>query len=163
MPTFDIVSKVDIQTMDNAINTVKKEISTRYDFKGAHVTIDLNKKDMKLLIEADNEMQMGQILDVLITRSMRQNLDPKCFDLEKEAYPSGKILKKDIIIRNGVPQDIIKKINKAIKDSGLKVQTSTMDDLIRVTGKKIDDLQAVISLCKGNDFGLPLQYINMKA
>ena len=124
--------------------------------------IELNKKDLKLVIESENEMKMGQVLDVLITRSMRQNLDPKCFDMEKEAYGSGKILKKDIVIRNGIPQDIIKKINKAIKDSGLKVQSAVMDDLIRVTAKKIDDLQAVISLCKTNDFGIPLQYINMK-
>ncbi|MBK8723118.1 MAG: YajQ family cyclic di-GMP-binding protein [Saprospiraceae bacterium] len=162
MASFDIVSKVDIQQLDNAINTVKKEISTRYDFKGSHVEIELNKKDLKLVIESENEMKMGQVLDVLITRSMRQNLDPKCFDMEKEAYGSGKILKKDIVIRNGIPQDIIKKINKAIKDSGLKVQSAVMDDLIRVTAKKIDDLQAVISLCKTNDFGIPLQYINMK-
>lgn len=162
MASFDIVSKVDIQQLDNAINTVKKEVSTRYDFKGSHVEIDFNKKDLKLVIEAENEMKMGQILDVLITRSMRQNVDPKCYDMDKEAYGSGKILKKDISIRNGIPQDIIKKINKSIKDSGLKVQTAIMDDLIRVTAKKIDDLQAVIQLCKTNDFGVPLQYINMK-
>jgi len=162
MASFDIVSKVDIQQLDNAINTVKKEVSTRYDFKGSHVEIDFNKKDLKLVIEAENEMKMGQILDVLITRSMRQNVDPKCYDMDKESYGSGKILKKDISIRNGIPQDIIKKINKSIKDSGLKVQTAIMDDLIRVTAKKIDDLQAVIQLCKTNDFGVPLQYINMK-
>ena len=162
MASFDIVSKVDIQQLDNAINTVKKEVSTRYDFKGSHVEIDFNKKDLKLVIEAENEMKMGQILDVLITRSMRQNVDPKCYDMDKEAYGSGKILKKDISIRNGIPQDVIKRINKSIKDSGLKVQTAIMDDLIRVTAKKIDDLQAVIQLCKTNDFGVPLQYINMK-
>lgn len=162
MASFDIVSKVDIQQLDNAINTVKKEVSTRYDFKGSHVEIDFNKKDLKLVIEAENEMKMGQILDVLITRSMRQNVDPKCYDMDKEAYGSGKILKKDISIRNGIPQDVIKRINKSIKDSGLKVQTAIMDDLIRVTAKKINDLQAVIQLCKTNDFGVPLQYINMK-
>lgn len=94
MPSFDITSKVDLQTLDNAVNTVKKEITNRFDFKGSHVVIELQKKDFKVLLEADSDMKMEQIVDVLISRSMRQGLDGNCFDLSKDLYPSGKIVKK---------------------------------------------------------------------
>lgn len=163
MPSFDIASKVDVQTLDNAINTVKKEIGNRFDFKGTHVEIELNKKDFTLKLEADSDMKMEQMLDVLVSRSMRQGLEANCFDLSKEAYPSGKIVRKEIKIRNGLGQDDAKKIVKKIKDSGLKVQAAIMDDIIRVTGKKIDDLQDVIQLCRTSEFNIPLQYINMKS
>jgi len=162
MPSFDITSKVDLQTLDNAVNTVKKEITNRFDFKGSHVVIELQKKDFKVLLEADSDMKMEQIVDVLISRSMRQGLDGNCFDLSKDLYPSGKIVKKEVPVKNGLAQDDSKKIVKLIKDSGLKVQAAIMDDIIRITGKKIDDLQDVIQLCKTNDLKIPLQYVNMK-
>ena len=108
-------------------------------------------------------MQMEQILDVLVSRSMRQGLDANCYDLSKEAFPSGKIVKKEIKVKNGLAQDDAKKIVKLVKDSGLKVQAAIMDDIIRVTAKKIDDLQDVIQLCKTTDLKLPLQFINMKS
>lgn len=163
MPSFDITSKVDLQTLDNAVNTVKKEITNRFDFKGSHVVIDLQKKDFKVLLEADSDMKMEQITDVLISRSMRQGLDGNAFDMSKEIYPSGKIVKKEVPVKNGLAQDDAKKIVKMIKDSALKVQVAIMDDMIRVTGKKIDDLQDVIQLCKTNDLKIPLQYVNMKS
>ncbi|HNF71725.1 MAG TPA: DUF520 family protein, partial [Chitinophagaceae bacterium] len=128
MPSFDISSKVDLQTLDNAINTVKKEIGNRFDFKGSHVVIELNKKDYTLALEAESEMKMEQILDVLLSRSMRQGLDANAFDLGKEGYPSGKVFKKEVKVKNGLAQDDAKKIVKMIKDSGLKVQTAIMDD-----------------------------------
>lgn len=162
MPSFDITSKVDIQTLDNAVNTVKKEIGNRFDFKGSHVVIELNKKEYKISLEAESDMKMEQILDVLISRSMRQGLEATCFDLSKEIYPSGKIVKKEIPVKNGIAQDDAKKIIKAIKDSSLKVQAAIMDDIIRVTAKKIDDLQQVIQLCRSGNFNIPLQYVNMK-
>ncbi len=163
MPSFDISSKVDLQTLDNAINVVKKEITNRFDFKGAHVVIDLNKKDFKLNIEADSEMKIDQITDVLISRSMKQGLAAEVYDLSKEAYPSGKITKKDIVVRNGIKQDDAKKIVKLIKDEGLKVQAAIMDDIIRVTAKKIDDLQEVIQASKGWNIGIAMQFVNMKS
>ncbi len=162
MPSFDIVSKVDIQTLDNAINIVKKEITNRYDFKGTHVVIDLNKKDYKLTLEVDSEMQLNQLLDVLISRSMRQGLESSIYDFKKEHYQSGKIVKKEVIIKNGLGKDDAKKVVEIIKKSGLKVQAAIMDDVVRITGKKIDDLQDVIALCKGETLEFPLQYINMK-
>ncbi len=162
MPSFDIASKVEIQTLDNAINIVKKEVTNRYDFKGSHVVIDLDKKNYKLNLEADSDMQMDQIIDVLISRSMRQGLDGNAFDLTKEAYPSGKVVKREVSVKNGLSKEDAKKIVEAIKKSGLKVQAAIMDDIIRITGKKIDDLQDVIALCRSSNFDVPLQYINMK-
>lgn len=163
MPSFDIVSKVDTQTLDNAVNTVKKEILARYDFKGSHVSIELNKKDLALNVEVESDMKLTQVIDVLISRSMRQGLDGNIYDLSKEPYQSGKVFKKDIPIRNGIKQEDAKKIVKLIKDSGAKVQAAIMDDIVRVTGKKIDDLQDVIQKTKEANLGIPLQYVNMKS
>jgi cyclic-di-GMP-binding protein len=94
---------------------------------------------------------------------MKQGLDPLAFDLTKEPYPSGKVTRQEVPVRNGLKQDDAKKVTKLIKDSGLKVQTQIMDDLIRVTGKKIDDLQAIIKLCSGANLGIALQYVNMRS
>lgn len=163
MPSFDITSKVDLQTLDNAINTVKKEIQNRFDFKDSPVVIELNKKDYQVDLEAASEMKLTQITDVILSRSMKQGISPEAFDFSKEAYPSGKVVKKEVPVRNGIKQEDAKKIIKAIKDSGLKVQSQIMDDTIRVTAKKIDDLQEVISLCKNSNFGIALQYVNMKS
>ena len=162
MPSFDLVSKVDLQTLDNAVNITEKEIKNRFDFKGSHVVIDLNKKDFKLNLEADSDMKIQQITDVLISRSMKQGLAAEVYDLSKEPFQSGKVVKKEVLVRNGIKQEDAKKIVKKIKDSGLKVQASIMDDIIRISGKKIDDLQQVIQASKGWDLGLALQYINMK-
>jgi len=163
MPSFDITSKVDLQTLDNAINTVKKEIQNRFDFKNSPVVIDLNKKDYTINIEAESEMKMDQITDVMISRSMKQGIAAEAFDFSKEPYQSGKVVKKDVVVRNGIKQEDAKKIVKAIKDSGLKVQAQFMDDVIRVTAKKIDELQEVIAKCKTSGFEIPLQFVNMKS
>ena len=162
MPSFDIVSKVDLQTLDNAVNTASKEIKNRFDFKGNHVVIDLNKKDFKINLEADSEMKLEQIVDVLISKSMKQGLAAEIYDLSKEPFQSGKIVKKEIPVRNGISQEDAKKIVKLIKDAKFKVQASIMDDIVRISGKKIDDLQTVIQASKGWDLGLALQYVNMK-
>jgi uncharacterized protein YajQ (UPF0234 family) len=163
MPSFDIASKVDLQTLDNAINTVKKEISGRFDFHDSHVAVELNKKDFVISLEVDSDMKMKQLIDVLISRAMKQGIDGNAFNFEKDAYPSGKVVKKEVPVRNGLQQDDAKKIVKMIKDSGLKVQAAIMDDIIRVTAKKIDDLQEVITKCKNNNFGISLQFVNMKS
>jgi uncharacterized protein YajQ (UPF0234 family) len=163
MPSFDFSSKVDLQTLDNAINTIKKEITNRFDFKDSHVVIDLNKKDFKVMLEADSDMKIGQIVDVMISRSMKQGLAAEIYDLSKETYQSGKVVKKEVLVRNGIKQEDAKKIVKLIKDSGLKVQAAIMDDIVRVTGKKIDDLQDVIQASKGWNLGIALQMVNTKS
>ncbi|MBL7764265.1 MAG: YajQ family cyclic di-GMP-binding protein [Chitinophagaceae bacterium] len=163
MPSFDIVSKVDAQALDNAINVVSKEITNRFDFKGSHVVIDLNKKEFKINIETDDDMKMRQLLDVLISRAHKQGIAPEAFDFSKETYQSGKVVKKEVQVRNGLRQEDSKKIVKMIKDSGLKVQAAINDDIVRVTGKKIDDLQEVIQASKSWGLGIPLQYENMRS
>jgi len=163
MPSFDIASKVDLQTLDNAINVAKKEIDNRYDFKGTHIIIELNKKDLILEVEVESDMKLKQVEDVILTKAMRQGLEANSFDMTKDFTPSGKYVKKKIPVKNGIDKDMAKKIVKLIKDSGLKVQAAIMDDIIRVTGKKIDDLQDVIQLCRNSSLDLPLQFINMKS
>ena len=162
MPSFDIVSKVDLQTLDNAVNVTKKEIVNRFDFKDSPVQIDLNKSEMTISLEAESDMKIKQITDVLISRSMKQGLDPLAFDFSKDVRQSGKTVRKDVPVRNGLKQEDAKKVVKLIKDSGLKVQAQIMDDLVRVQGKKIDDLQEVIQLCRNAKLELALQYINMR-
>ncbi|HEY2722503.1 MAG TPA: YajQ family cyclic di-GMP-binding protein [Chitinophagaceae bacterium] len=163
MPSFDIVSKVDAQALDNAINVTSKEITNRFDFKGSHVVIDLNKKEFKINIETEDEMKMRQLIDVLISRSHKQGIAPEAFDFSKEGHQSGKAWKKEVIVRNGLKQEDAKKIVKNIKDTGLKVQAAIMDDLVRVTAKKIDDLQAIIQASKGWGLGIPMQYENTRS
>src|SRR4028119_18044 len=155
MPSFDIVSKVDMQTLDNSVNVTKKEIENRFDFKGAHVVMNLDKKESKISLETEGELQMKQVTDVLISRSMKQGIDPQAFDFSKDAYSSGKFLKKEVPVRNGLKQEDAKKVVKLIKDAGLKVQAQIMEDVVRVTGKKIDDLQEVIQLCKDANLEFP--------
>lgn len=162
MPSFDIVSKVDAQALDNAVNVTTKEITNRFDFKGSHVVIDLDKKDFNIKLETEDDMKMRQLIDVLISRAHKQGIAPEAFDTSKQGAQSGKVWKKDIKVRNGLVQEDAKKIVKLIKDSGLKVQASINDDLVRVTGKKIDDLQSVIQLCRTSNLGIPLQYVNMR-
>lgn len=163
MPSFDISSKIDLQTLDNAINIVKKEVDNRYDFKGSHVKVELNKKDFTLALETDSDMQMRQLEDILLTKSMRQGIESNAFDMSGEPTASGKMLRKTVKVKNGIDKDTAKKIVKLIKDSDLKVQAAIMDDIIRVTAKKIDDLQSVIQLCRTSSLDVPLQYINMKS
>lgn len=163
MPSFDIVSKVDLQTLDNAINVAQKEINNRYDFKGSHVEITLNKKDMVINVEVESDMQLKQVEDIVLTKAMRQGLESNSFDMSKEHTASGKFIKKTISVKNGIDREMSKKIVKLIKDSKIKVTPAIQDDMVRVTGKKIDDLQEVIQLCRSSDLDIPLQFINMKS
>ncbi len=162
MPSFDISAKADPQVVDNVINIVKKEVASRYDFKGAHIEVTLDKKNLAVTLEFENDMQLRQLEDMLITKGMRNGLDANTFNFDKDFQPSGKILKKQVTIINGLTKEDAKKVVKLIKDSGIKVQPAIMDDIIRVTGKKIDDLQEVIQLCRNANLNLPLQFVNMK-
>ncbi len=164
MPSFDIVSKIDAQTLDNAINNAKKEILNRYDFSTSKSTIELDKKINKLEIITEDDMRLKAITDSIISRFVKQNLDPNALDFEKPFYAiTGNMIKKEINVKEGIDKEVAKKIVKKIKDSNLKVQASIMEDQVRVQGKKLDDLQDVIALCRSENFGQPLQYINMRA
>ncbi|KEQ30900.1 YajQ family cyclic di-GMP-binding protein [Pedobacter antarcticus] len=162
MPTFDIVSKIDAQTLDNAMNNAKKEILNRYDFSSSNSTVDHDKKTNVITIVTEDDMRLKAIQDAIISRMVKQNLDPESLDFGKEQYASGNMIRKEISIKEGIDKETAKKIVAKIKASGLKVQASVMDDQLRVQSKSIDDLQKVITLCKGENFGQPLQYINMR-
>ena len=163
MASFDIVNKVDIQLLDNAINVARKEIINRFDFNGSKTEITLDKKAMAIHILTENDMRMDSITDVIRNRMIKQKLDPLCLDFGKQQYASGFLVKKDITVREGIEKEVAKKIIKDIKDSKLKVQAQLMDDQVRVTAKKIDDLQATISLIRQGSYELPLQFVNMKS
>ncbi len=163
MPSLDILSKVDIQMLDNAINVVKREIDTRYDLRGTNTTIELDKKALTIRLSTDDHMKLDSVLDVLLERSGKQKVDVRSYDLSEEPVPSGKSLYRIVKVKQGIERETAKKIVKAIKDSGLRVQPQIMDDMIRVTGKKIDDLQEVMALCREQDFDVPLQFDNMKS
>lgn len=163
MPTFDIVSKVDSQSLDNAINNAKKELLNRYDFNGSATQLELDKKLNNILITTENEMRIKAIQDVIISRVMKQQIDPSCLDFGKENYAAGSMLKKEIKIKEGIDKELSKKLIKKIKDSKLKVDASIMDNQIRLSGKKIDDLQAIITLLRNESYEQPLQFINMRS
>jgi uncharacterized protein YajQ (UPF0234 family) len=162
MPSFDIVSKIDAQTLDNAINNAKKEILNRYDFHGSKSTIELDKKTNSVTVVTEDDMRLKAIEGSIISRMVKQSLDPKALDFGDEQYASGNMIRKEIKIKEGLDKETAKKVVKKIKASNLKVEASIMNDQVRVTAKKIDDLQAVITLCRTEDFGQPLQYINMR-
>ncbi len=163
MASFDIVNKVDAQLLDNAINVAKKEILNRFDFNGSKSTIEYDKKALIIHITSENDMRMEAITDAIRSRMIKQKLNPLCLDFGKEHYASGSMIKKDVRIKEGIDKEVAKKIIKDIKDSKLKVQAQIMDDQVRVNAKKIDDLQAVISLMRAGNYEIPLQFVNMKS
>lgn len=163
MASFDVLSKVDPQVVENAINVAKKEIVNRYDFHGSNTDVDFNKKELTIQITTENDMRLQTIIDIIIARGSKQGIDPRSYDVSKEHYASGAMIKKDIKLQNGLDDEAIRKIMKAIKETGTKVQPQKMDNIIRVSSKKIDELQFVIAALRKGDFGLPLQFENMKS
>ncbi len=162
MPSLDIVSEVDLQTVDNVVNAAKKEIETRYDFKGTGSEISLDKKNLVIQLTTENDFRIDQMEKVLIGRFVKGKIDPQSLDLSNEFFTSGKVVKKDIPVNQGIDRETAKKIVKAIKDSKVKVDAQIMDEQVRVTSKSIDNLQQVMAICRQGDFGLPLQFTNMK-
>ena len=162
MPSFDISSKVDGQTLDNAVNVAKREILNRWDFKDSKSTVELNKKNLIINITTENEMRLDAILGAIHSRMIKQGLDPRSLDEKKAHYPSGPMIKKDITARQGIDAESSKKIMKDIKESKIKVTAQKMDEIIRVTSKNIDDLQKVMALCRAGKYDVPLQFVNMK-
>ncbi len=163
MPSFDIVSKVDLQEVDNAVNNVRKELDTRFDFRNVKTDLELNRKEKVLHVVTGDEMKMRAIQDLLKVHFTRRKLDPRSMEFkELEATSQGRV-KMDILIKEGISKDTAQKIVKLIKAQKLKVQAAIQDEQVRVTGKKIDDLQAVIKLLDDQELDVPLQHVNMKS
>ena len=162
MSSFDIVSKVDLQEVDNAVNNVRKELDTRFDFRNVKTDLELNRKDKVLHVVTGDEMKMRAIQDLLKVHFTRRKLDPRTMEFkELEATSQGRV-KMDILIKEGISKDTAQKIVKLIKAQKLKVQAAIQDEQVRVTGKQIDDLQSVIRLLDDQEFDVPLQHVNMK-
>ncbi|MFO7765343.1 MAG: YajQ family cyclic di-GMP-binding protein [Pelovirga sp.] len=161
MPSFDIVSKVDLQEVDNAVNQAIKEIKQRYDFKGTTNELELQSDSLKIL--AADDYKLEAIKDILIGKLVRRGLSPKCFDYGKVEPASGGAVRVGVAIVQGISKEKGKDVVKVIKDSKLKVQAQIMEDQVRVTGKKIDDLQEVMQLLKEKDLGIELQFENMRS
>ncbi len=159
--SFDIVSEFDFQELDNAINQTKKEIITRYDFKGTKAEVNLTKESITLIAENDN--RINAIVDILQSKAIKRGLSIKIFDYGKIEPSGGSMVKQVINLRQGINQDIAKSIVKEIKASGLKVQSQIQGDVVRVTAKNIDDLQKVITLLKEKDLNIPLQFVNYRS
>lgn len=161
MPSFDVVSEINWQEVDNAINQAKKEIEGRYDFKGSQSEINWDKKEISLL--GDDDYKMNAMKDILQSKLHRRGIDIKALKFEKVEPAGGKLLRQKVAVQQGIDKEKAKDICKFIKESKLKVQAQIMDDKIRVTSKSIDELQSVISQLKGGSFEIPLQFNNMRS
>lgn len=160
MPSFDIVSKVDMQEVDNAINQAKKEIAQRYDFKGTVNELGLENETLTILAADDYKLQA--IKDILIGKLVRRKVSPKCFNYGKEEAASAGAVRVKATIVQGISKEKGKEIVKLIKATKLKVQAQIMEDQVRVTGKKIDDLQEIMQMLKGKDLDIELQFENLR-
>ncbi|PWN07878.1 YajQ family cyclic di-GMP-binding protein [Rhodohalobacter mucosus] len=162
MPSFDIVNEINAQEVDNAVNNTLKEVGTRYDFRGLHTDVEFHKKENRIHLVAAENMKLQAVKDILVKHFIKRGLEPKVLEYGLEEGTSQGHIKVDAIIREGIDRETAKKIVKEIKGLKLKVQPAIQDNQVRVTGKKIDDLQAVISHLKSTRFGIPLQFVNMK-
>jgi uncharacterized protein YajQ (UPF0234 family) len=161
MPSFDIVSKTEMAEVDNAIAGIQREIGTRFDFKGSKCTIE--RKEQVITVVADNDTRLELMHEFLRTYFTRRKVDPRCLDFSATPQKaSGDTLRHEIKVKQGIDQTVAKTLIKEIKDSKIKVQASIQGDEVRVTGKKRDELQDVITLCKKLEVELPLQFVNFR-
>lgn len=160
MPSFDIVSKVDMQEIDNAVNQTIKEIAQRYDFKGSKCEVTLEKENIKVL--ADDDYKLKAVIDILQSKFIKRGVSIKALQYGKAETASGGMVRQNIAIQQGVSKEKGKEIIAVIKESKIKVQGQIQDDQVRVTGKNRDDLQETIKLLKEKDLGIEMQYVNFR-
>lgn len=159
MPSFDVVSEVDKQEARNAVDQADREVGQRFDFKGSNATFEL--KELEITLKAQTDFQLKQMMDILHSKLVKRGIDIAALE-KKQPVLNLNDARQQVIIREGIESDMAKKIVKAIKEAKLPVQAQIQGNQLRVTGKKRDDLQKVIALLKGQDFGLPLQYTNFR-
>lgn len=158
--SFDVVSQVDMQEMDNAVNQVKKEISQRYDFRGSNASIELGENVIK--IAGEDEYKLTTIIDMLRVKMAKRGVPLRAIEPGKVEPAAKGTVRQELAIKQGISKEVGKKIQAAIKATKLKVTAQLQDDQVRVSGAKKDDLQAVIQMLKADDFGVDLQFINMR-
>jgi uncharacterized protein YajQ (UPF0234 family) len=164
MPSFDIVSQVEVQEVDNAINQARKELTTRWDFKNVPVEIDLAPDKQSIVLKTDGEERLDAVWDVLLGRLIKRGITANALEREKAEPAGGKQFRQVVKIQQGIPTDKAKELVKLIKDSKIKVQSAIQGDTLRVTGKNRDDLQAAIQLCKQNadKMRIDMQFTNFR-
>jgi uncharacterized protein YajQ (UPF0234 family) len=160
--SFDIVSEIDWQEVDNAVNQARKEIQQRYDFKGSKSSIEINQKDKKLTILADDDYKLKAVVDILQNKFIKRSIPLKSMKYHNPEPASGGMMRQVIDVQHGISTDNAKKIVKMIKDTKIKVQSQIMEDQVRVTGKDKDDLQSVIKLVKEADLDFAVQFTNYR-
>jgi cyclic-di-GMP-binding protein len=160
VPSFDIVSRIDLAEVDNAVSGISREITTRFDFKGSKCTVERN--DGELLILADDELKLKQMHELLKVHMTRRKVEPGALDFRQPEKASGNRLRQTVVLRQGVGADLARQLIREIKDKKLKVQVSVQGDELRVTGKKRDDLQEAIAAVRGLKLEQPLQYLNFR-
>jgi uncharacterized protein YajQ (UPF0234 family) len=162
MPSFDIVSKINLQEVDNAVNSVLRELTNRYDFKGAKFSIELKNKENEIIINAEDEYKLNQINDSLKVFATKRGVDVKSLDFQKAESATGNSFRQTVKLKNGIDQDNAKKIIKEIKDKKMKVQASIRGEEVRVEGKKRDELQEAMEIIRSSNFDLAIQFINFR-
>lgn len=162
MPSFDIVNRIDLQEVDNAVNITKKAILSRYDFRQSKTEIVLNKQDKKIQVTTEDDMKLRAVQDTLIENLAKRKVDRKCLDTKPTEMAAHGMVQREIALKDGVDSDTARNIVKMIKERKLKVQAAIQENQVRVTGKKIDDLQEVIQVLRASSFPIPLQFINMQ-
>ena len=160
MPSFDIVSRIELAEVDNALAGITREIGTRFDFKGSKCKVERQEGVLNVL--ADDELKLKQMHELLKVHMTRRKVDPAALEYKPPEKASGNTLKQTILLRQGVDTNLARQLIREIKDSKLKVQASVQGDELRITGKKRDDLQATIALVRGMKIEQPLQYINFR-
>ena len=160
MPSFDIVSRIELAEVDNALAGIMREIGTRFDFKGSKCRVERQEEVLNVI--ADDELKLKQMHELLKVHMTRRKVDPAALEYNPPEKASGNTLKQTIILRHGVDANLARQLIREIKDSKLKVQVSIQGDELRVTGKKRDDLQAAISAIRGLKIEQPLQYLNFR-
>jgi cyclic-di-GMP-binding protein len=162
MPSFDIVNRIDLQEVDNAVNITKKAILSRYDFRESKTEISLDRKEKKIRVTTEDDMKIRAVHDMLIENLVKRKVDTKCLETKPSQMAAQGMMQREITIKEGVDSDTARHIVRMIKDQKLKLQAAIQENQVRVTGKKIDDLQAVIQMLRSANLSIPLQFINMQ-
>lgn len=162
MPSVDVVSDVDLQALDNAINNVKREVTTRYDFRNVKTEISLDRKEKTIHLESGDDVKVKAMTEMLIGQVVRFGLDTKCLDFGKMEATAQGGAEMDVKIKEGISKETAQKMVKFIKGLKLKVEPAIQGEQLRITGKQIDDLQEIMRQLKEQDFDIALQFVNMK-
>lgn len=162
MPSFDVVSELNMQEVDNAVNQTVKEIANRFDFRGTNSELTLDKTAKKITMRSDSEDKLDALTDILRGKLIKRGVDIRALDLGKKEAATGRTLRCEVALKSGIDKDAAKKITTFIRDSKVKVQAQIQDEKVRVTGKQRDDLQTMMQQLRAEDFGLALQFDNFR-